>query len=65
MPMGNITIRLGIFKGGELGLNIGIIGGDLAFKYGFMDYEKPFQLSVIAGAGLYYCRFHLETWRAH
>ncbi len=49
----NITMRLGIFKGGELGLNIGTIGGDLSFKYGFMDYEKPFQLSVIAGAGLY------------
>ena len=30
-----------------------MLGGDLAFKYGFMDYEKPFQLSVIVGTGFY------------
>jgi len=59
--MVNIIMRLGIFKGGELGLNIGTTGGDLAFKYGFMDYEKPFQLSVIAGAGLFiYENLHLN-----
>ncbi len=61
MPMGNITMRIGIFNGGELGLNIGTIGGDLAFKYGFMDYENPFQLSVFGGAGLYmYQMLHLN-----
>jgi hypothetical protein len=48
----NGTARVGVFEQAEIGVNAGTLGGDIAFKYGFMPYENPFQLSLIVGGGL-------------
>jgi hypothetical protein len=50
----NGTFRTGLFERGELGINAGQLGGDLALKYGFLDYDDPLQLSAIGGFGLLY-----------
>lgn len=48
----NGTARVGVFDRAEIGINVGTLGGDLAFKYGLFPYESPFQLSLLAGGGL-------------
>ena len=52
----NGTFRAGLFEGGELGINAGQLGGDLALKLGFLPHDEPFQLSAIAGFGLLFWR---------
>ena len=47
------TFRVGVVDHIELGATAGTLGADVAFKYGFMDYESALQVSVLAGLGLY------------
>lgn len=50
-------LRVGLWQGGELGLNVGFLGGDINIKHSFLPYDYPFQVALIGGTGAYLWAF--------